>query len=107
MEFSITLGVDTPAGTILNLVKPDDLVWDESKPFECRGAMNIQGGLMCYKRNGISLNIVMMPVASNRVNTFVNGTTIQISIGYIFNPISLARSGSWQIRTYNPSNIGT
>jgi len=41
MEFSITLGVDTPAGSILNLVKPDDLVWDESKPFECRGEMNI------------------------------------------------------------------
>jgi hypothetical protein len=41
MEFSITLGVDTPAGSILNLVKPDDLIWDESKPFTCTGTMNI------------------------------------------------------------------
>lgn len=76
IEFSITLGVDTPAGSILNLVKPDDLVWDDSKPFNCSGQMNIQGGLMCYKRNGISLNIVMMPDNKNRINTFVNGTTI-------------------------------
>jgi hypothetical protein len=41
MEFSITLGVDTPAGSILNIVKPDDLIWDESKPFNCTGTMNI------------------------------------------------------------------
>jgi hypothetical protein len=50
---------------------------------------------MCYKRNGISLNIVMMPDNKSRVNTFVNGTTIQISVGYIFNPISLAESETW------------
>jgi hypothetical protein len=62
---------------------------------------------MCYKRNGISLNIIMMPDNNNRVNTFVNGTTIQVSIGYIFNPISLAESGSWSVNTYNPSNGGT
>jgi hypothetical protein len=105
--FSITLNIDTPTGTTLQVVLPPELQFDSSMPFLCNGTLEMVGDIPCFYRNGRSINIVLMR-ESHSLLMFKNGTTLGFTLGYIFNSFSLAPTGSFGLSTFTLSgNQGT
>lgn len=61
--------------------------------------MNLKQGLDCDFNDGRKILVILMPSNQWEAGVFVNGTTLNFQIGYIFNSISLKETGSFKIQT--------
>ena len=99
--FTVTISVDSPIGTIMNIIPPTDLVFDDSKEFFCNMTQNMKIFSCNKMEDGLTEYIQMILYGdSNDQQNITNGTTISFEIGNIFNPESLKESNSFNITTF-------
>jgi hypothetical protein len=109
-QFSLTFGVDTPEGTIVEIDFPAEVEFPvidgadfTSNSYSCTGTHTLNEVLSCNVSNERSsvLNVYMNapPDLSQQGNYFRNGTTVAFEVGMAKNPTSFKSSSSFRITT--------
>jgi hypothetical protein len=98
--------VDTPVDSKLLITIPDDLSFDESKDNYCSASTNIvETPILCSRISDREVEISVEPAQvqeakDNGITVAKSGTSYAITIGYIFNPVSLHETSSFRLETY-------
>ena len=101
--FSLTIGVDTPASTPITVYLPEELEFDESKDFVCKGILELTEEIACtgYPNKAIQFRLSRNSETDPEedIGVYRNGTTIQFEIGHIKNHLSLKPTGSFKVKS--------
>jgi hypothetical protein len=100
---SLTIAVDTPASTPININLPEQLEFDETLPFVCRGTLELIESLPCIGeyRNVIEIRLTREnSINAERQGIYSNGTTVQFEVGHLKNHLSLAPTDTFKVKSY-------
>ena len=90
-QLTITLGVETAQDAYLELTIPDEISFEDTSV--CRGTRNLAENLNCVFVADRTRRISLTGDDPTETGPHPSGTTIQLEIGYLNNPLSLGATG--------------
>jgi hypothetical protein len=106
--FTMSLSVDTEVNSLIMIHVPEEIQYDSSKNFLCRGLLNLLGKqIRCEAQNPGKVFTVAVWSDLRNQPFISNGTTISFELGHFINPRSFQPSSSFILSTFVTSNSNT